>query len=160
MAAPLVPQDAARVDTLVAVFTRIGEERMKDLSLYNGSLTVEAVGFRTVNFPSQGDWLAGILVTPWFMNLMLLPPSPETFAGVEPGTRRKIALPKGEETFVVNEIEEVGSYAALSIHSPMGQFPEHNAAATAAWAVVESYFLPPSGETPQDCSFGWPEHKR
>jgi [NiFe] hydrogenase assembly HybE family chaperone len=155
MAAPLAAQDAARLDTLVAVFTRIGEDSMKDLGLYNPALKVEAVGFRTL-----GGWLAGILVTPWFMNLILLPTSPETFAGIEPGTRRKIDLPKGEETFVVNQVDGIGSYAALSIHSPMGHFPEHNAATTAAWAVVESYFLPPSGEAPKDCSFGWPDYKR
>jgi [NiFe] hydrogenase assembly HybE family chaperone len=153
--ASLAPQDAARIAKLETVFTRIGEERMKDLGLYNPALRVEAIGFRNMD-----GWLAGILVTPWFMNLMLLPPSPEVFAGIEAGTRRKVVLPKGEESVIVNQVDEVGPYAALSIHSPMGQFAEHAAAANAAWAVVESFFLPPDGQPAQDCSFGWPDYKR
>ena len=92
MAEPLSADEQTRIRTLVTVFTRIGEERMKDLGLYNPALAVEAVGFRPWN-----GWLAGILVTPWFMNFMLLPVDPANgLAGVEPGSRRRVTLPKGE----------------------------------------------------------------
>ncbi|MGE5503578.1 MAG: [NiFe]-hydrogenase assembly chaperone HybE [Actinomycetota bacterium] len=156
MANPLSPEDAARVDRLVATFRRIGDERMRDLALYNAKLGVEAVGFRRL-----GEWLAGVLVTPWFMNFIMLPPAPEALAGSQPGTRRKVVLPRGEETFTVGEVEDVGPYLAVSIHSPMGQFPDHTGAATAAWAAVEGFFRPKDDQQQAaDCSFGWPEHAR
>jgi [NiFe] hydrogenase assembly HybE family chaperone len=155
MADPLSPADQTRIRELVTVFARIGEERMKDLGLYNPELQVEAVGFR----PWQG-WLAGILVTPWFMNFVLLPgPDTENLSGVEPGSRRRITLPKGEVVFVVGEVEEVGPYLSYSIHSPMGQFPEHSAASTTAWAAVGPYFQEPGAEPQSSCGFGWGVNK-
>lgn len=155
MADPLSPADQTRIRELVSVFARIGEERMKDLGLYNPELQVEAVGFRRW----QG-WLAGILVTPWFMNFMLLPgPETENLAGVEPGSRRRIDLPKGQVVFVVGEVEEVGPYLSHSIHSPMGQFPDHASASTTAWAAVGPYFQEPGEEPQTSCGFGWGVNK-
>ena len=58
MTEPLTPADESRIQQLVTVFRRIGEERMKDLGLYNPDLQVEAVGFRRWE-----GWLAGVLVT-------------------------------------------------------------------------------------------------
>jgi len=151
MADPLSPAEQARIQTLVTTFRMIGEERMKDLGLYNPALQVEAVGFRPWN-----GWLAGILVTPWFMNFMLLPVDPaNALDGVEPGSRRKLALPKGEVVFVVGEVEVVGYYLSSSIHSPMGQFPDHASASTAAWAAIGPYFAEPGEEPETGCGFGW-----
>ena len=134
MAEPLSPADQNRVQQLVAVFRRIGEERMKDLGLYNPALQVEAVGFRQWN-----GWLAGVLVTPWFMNFVLLPSDPaDCLAGIEAGSRRRIAMPKGEVIFLVGDGEELGPYLSNSIHSPMGQFPDHTTASTTAWASMRS----------------------
>lgn len=155
MSDPLSPADQARVRALETVFARIGEERMKDLGLYNPELRVEAVGFRPWN-----GWLAGVLVTPWFMNLMLLPgPDSENLAGVEPGTRRRIDMPKGQVVFTVGEVEEVGPYLSHSIHSPMGQFPDHRAASTAAWAAIGPWFMEPGEQPAADCGFGWGVNK-
>jgi len=151
MSDPLPLADQSRVQQAVTVFRRIGEERMKDLGLYNSALEVEAVGFRPWN-----GWLAGVLVTPWFMNLMLLPVDPaNTLAGVQVGSRRRVAMPKGEVVFLVGDGEDLGPYLSHSIHSPMGQFPDHAAASTTAWAAVGPFFLQP-GEAPGgECGFGW-----
>lgn len=155
MTDPLSPTDQGRVQELVGVFRHIGEERMKDLGLYNPALQVEAVGFRRWN-----GWLAGILVTPWFMNFLLLPADPATdLKGAEVGSRRRIALPKGEVIFLVGDGEALGLYLSHSIHSPMGEFPDHAAASTTAWAAVGPYFQEP-GEQPQSqCGFGWGVNK-
>lgn len=155
MAEPLSPADQQRVQQLVSVFARIGEERMKDMPLYNPALQVEAVGFR----PWEG-WLAGVLVTPWFMNLMLLPgPDTEKLDGIEPGTRRKLAMPKGEVVFTIGEVEEVGPYLAHSIQSPMGHYADHATASTTAWAAVGPWFLEPGEDAPNECGFGWGVNK-
>ncbi|MDO8608553.1 MAG: [NiFe]-hydrogenase assembly chaperone HybE [Phaeospirillum sp.] len=151
MADPLSSADQNRVQQLVTVFRRIGEERMKDLGLYNPSLQVEAVGFRQWN-----GWLAGVLVTPWFMNFLLLPSDPSTsLDGVEVGSRKRIAMPKGEVIFLVGEADEVGLYMSNSIHSPMGQFPDHASASTAAWAAVGPFFQEPGQQPSGECGFGW-----
>lgn len=155
MANSLSPDDTATVDRLVATFIRIGAERMRDLPLYNPGLEVEAIGFRRYQ-----DWLAGILVTPWFMNFVLLPREPARLASHTVGARHAVSLPRGEQSLIIGEIEEFGRYAAASLHSPMGQFPDQGAARMAAWAAVETYFHP-HGEPPAaPCSFGWPEHAR
>ncbi len=151
MATPLTPAEQARIQHLVTQFRWIGEERMKDLGLYNPALQVEAVGFR----PWDG-WLAGVLVTPWFMNFVMLPADPaNSLAGVELGSRRRIALPKGEVVFVVGEVEEIGPYLSYSIHSPMGHFADHAGASTTAWAAVGPFFAEPGEEAPAGCGFGW-----
>jgi [NiFe] hydrogenase assembly HybE family chaperone len=151
MTQPLTPKDQDRIRALVDEFRRIGEERMKDLGLYNPAIKVEAVGFR----PWQG-WLAGVLVTPWFINFMALPASPEAdLSKDEVGGRRRLTLPKGEVVFVVGEVDEGGRYLSHSIHSPLGHFPDHAAASTAAWAAVGPFFAEPGQEVGEQCGFGW-----
>ncbi|RAU22223.1 [NiFe]-hydrogenase assembly, chaperone, HybE [Paramagnetospirillum kuznetsovii] len=156
MTSPLSAADEARIHHLVAVFRSIGEERMKDLGLYNPDLQVEAVGFRRWE-----GWLAGVLVTPWFMNFLLLPSDdPATsLDGVAVGSRRRIAMPKGEVIFLVGDGEELGLYLSNSIISPMGQFADHPSASTAAWAAVGPYFLEPGQQPDSECGFGWGVNK-
>ncbi|CAA7616620.1 Hydrogenase expression/formation protein hupT [Candidatus Terasakiella magnetica] len=155
MADPLSAAEQARIQQLATVFHRIGEERMKDLGLYNHALQVEAVGFRPWN-----GWLAGVLVTPWFMNFVMLPIDPANgLGGAELGSRRRIDLPKGQVIFVVGEVEEVGYYLSYSIHSPMGEFPDHAKASTTAWATVGTFFMEPGEEPQKACGFGWGVNK-
>ncbi|MGE5546035.1 MAG: [NiFe]-hydrogenase assembly chaperone HybE [Solirubrobacterales bacterium] len=134
--------DQDRIDRMCAVFTQIGEERMKDLSLYNDAIRVEAIGFRRWE-----GWLTGILITPWFMNFMLMPTAPEQMDGAQVSTKRRVEMPRGEVVFTIGEVEQVGPYMASSLHSPMGNFKDHAQAATAAWAAVEQFFQPPPEQT-------------
>ncbi|MBX9634073.1 MAG: [NiFe]-hydrogenase assembly chaperone HybE, partial [Magnetospirillum sp.] len=105
---PMTPEDVSRINQLVAAFTRIGEEGMKDIGLYNHNLQVEAVGFRRWD-----DWLAGILVTPWFMNFILLPTQPGQITG-DVGTKIRRDMPRGEIIFNIGEVDEIGLYLASS----------------------------------------------
>ena len=140
---PLTAQELAKVNLLAEIFARIGEERMRDIGLYNHALRVEAVGFR----PWEG-WLAGILVTPWFMNFMLLPTAPERMAGAEVAEKRRVEMPCGEVVFTVGEVEEIGAYLASSLYSPMGRFDVHEMAVATAWAAVDKFFKVPEVEEP------------
>ena len=142
---PVSADELVRVNQLTAVFTRIGEDSMKDIGLYNPALTVEAVGFRRWE-----DWLAGILVTPWFMNFILLPVDPAQLAGPEIGTRRRVAMPCGEVTCTIGEVDEIGRYLASSLYSPMGRFDVHQVAAATAWAAVNKFFQMPEVEEPAE----------
>ncbi|MBR9970487.1 [NiFe]-hydrogenase assembly chaperone HybE [Magnetospirillum sulfuroxidans] len=140
---PLSPQELAKVNQLADIFTRIGDERMKDIGLYNHALKVEVVGFR----PWEG-WLAGILVTPWFMNFMLLPTTPDQLSEADVTAKRRIEMPCGEVVFTVGEVEEFGPYMASSLYSPMGRFDVHAMAVTNAWAAVNKFFKVPEVEEP------------
>jgi len=66
-----------RVADLVARFDDIARTRMVGVPLLNPALQVEAVGF-TLQAEGEGELAGagvavGILVTPWFMNLVRLP---------------------------------------------------------------------------------------
>ena len=143
---PMSPSDLARVSQLEAVFTRIGEERMKGIGLCNPALTVEAVGFR-----HWQDWLAGILITPWFMNFLLLPTRNDQVSDAV-GSKTRLSMPRGDITFTVGAVEEVGPYLSSSLYSPMGRFDVHAVAVTTAWAAVDKYFKAPEAEEPSACN--------
>ena len=143
---PMSPEDLARIHQLESVFARIGEERMRDIGLYNPALKVETVGFRRWE-----DWLAGILVTPWFMNFILLPTRPDQITGAV-GTKQHLEMPRGDVVFVTGEVEEVGPYLSSSLYSPMGRFDVHAVAVTTAWAAVDKYFKAPEAEEPSACN--------
>lgn len=143
---PMTPDDLGRVNQLVAAFTRIGEEGMKDIGLYNHNLTVEAVGFRRWE-----DWVAGILVTPWFMNFVLLPTRPDQISG-EVGTKLRLDMPRGEIVFNIGEVDEIGLYQASSLYSPMGRFDVQAIAVNTAWAAVDKFFKVPEVEEPSPCN--------
>jgi len=140
---PLYPEDATLVTRLQKVFERIGDESMKDIGLYNHALRVETVGFRRWE-----DWVAGILVTPWFMNLMMMPTNKTQLDGAVVGTKRRVQMPCGEVVFTVGEVDDVGLYMASSLYSPMGRFHVHEVAATTAWSAVEKFFKTPEVEEP------------
>ena len=107
------PQIAAELE---AAFARIHRERMADVPILNEALRVEAVGF-----VARGDEALGVLVTPWFMNLMLVPAAgseqrlgDKTFVSVpaagseqRPGDKTFVSVPAaggeqrlGDKTFV------------------------------------------------------------
>ena len=69
-------------------------------------LRVEAVGFA----PWQGHWL-GILITPWFMNLVLVPGEAASWQGVAPGKRRFCKFPSGDFAFLGSVEPEIGEPA-------------------------------------------------
>ena len=53
---------------------------MRDLPIYNDKVAIEAIGFR----PFGEAELLGVVLTPWFMNLIMLPiePAPMDMAAI------------------------------------------------------------------------------
>ena len=76
----------ARVAQLEQVFANIGATRMHGVPVLNKALRVQALGFEIVDRDGGPDGydggdaqvLLGILITPWFMNLLRLPLVPGT----------------------------------------------------------------------------------
>ncbi|MBI2313518.1 MAG: [NiFe]-hydrogenase assembly chaperone HybE [Betaproteobacteria bacterium] len=117
---------------LEAVFARIQEERMADVPILNPRLAVEAVNFTRW----QGHWL-GVLVTPWFMNLVLLPGAQETWVWLPEGAKRGIGFPCGSFEFIAGFEARLGEYLACSLFSPVLEFENQEAARLTALAALE-----------------------
>jgi [NiFe] hydrogenase assembly HybE family chaperone len=117
---------------LETTFNEIWDKRMSDLPIVNAALSVQAVGFNRVN----EDWL-GILMTPWFMNLLLLPGDDSAWRKLQPGTKIEKRYPYGVFEFTLGSEPQLGIYALCSLFSPMFQFESQAAALAAAQSALQ-----------------------
>lgn len=118
---------------LEAAFRRIESATMADVPILNPALHVEAVGFTRW----QDHWL-GIVITPWFMNLVLVPGSAGTWQSVAPGQRLFRSFPSGDFAFLGSDEPEAGEFQSCSLFSPMGQFTGQDGAREVALAALEA----------------------
>lgn len=105
---------------------------MRDLPVVNAALSVQAVGFNRFN----KDWL-GVLITPWFMNLLMMPGPDSTWHAQQPGTKIEKNFPYGTFEFTLGNETQLGTYALCSLFSPMFQFENQAAALAAAQAALQ-----------------------
>lgn len=126
------------VENLVARFQQIGIERVYGLPIYNEALSVEAVDFQAC----EGG-LIGVLVTPWFMNIMLLPEDTSPYQSKELGEKVKYQLESGEHEFVIGEDEEVGQYLFRTITSPTHCYKKQIAAINNGKKALTALLTPP-----------------
>lgn len=117
---------------LEQVFSRIEQQRMRDVPVCNPALQVRAVGFR-----EWGEDYLGVMLTPWFMNLMLLPKAPEQLADAVIGSKQLQPFPSGRYEFIVGEEEALGRYRACSLFSPVFEFADQDTALAVAASVLE-----------------------
>ena len=133
-----------QVADLVAHYEAIYAERMRDLPIVNPRLAVEAVGFE--QWEEQD---LGILITPWFMNLVLLPDSGR-LADLPQGDRVECRFPSGPCELTVYHDEELGSYLAAVLFRTVADFPDQAIArAIAEEALAQILTEPPAKEAPQ-----------
>jgi [NiFe] hydrogenase assembly HybE family chaperone len=126
---------------LEAAFRAIGTERMRGLPFVHEALEVEAVGFA----PWAAHWL-GVLVTPWCMNLVLLPRDPAAWHSIPPGDKLAYRFPAGVYDFVAGCEDEIGEFHACSLFSPMFEFADHAAARLTAEAALQALLDPANGD--------------
>ncbi|NJD07822.1 MAG: [NiFe]-hydrogenase assembly chaperone HybE [Methylococcaceae bacterium] len=117
--------------TLERVYRQILKERMAGLPFVNPALTVSAIGFRPWN-----DGLIGVMLTPWFMNLMALPGS-DDWQDAAPGQQLTYRFPAGDFRFTAGDEPGIGRYRMCSLYSPVLQFADQ----TTAEAVAEQILL-------------------
>lgn len=116
---------------LTRTFTRIQQQRMQGVPLLNPALHVACVGFRTWR-----DRCLGVLITPWFMNLVLLPCEGDAWEGLRIGHKQTEVFPSGAYEFTLGEEPGIGRYLSCSLFSPMFAFDSQAAAVATAEAVM------------------------
>ncbi|MEN9502271.1 MAG: [NiFe]-hydrogenase assembly chaperone HybE [Pseudomonadota bacterium] len=125
-----MPELAAVVSALAAHFRHVHVTQMQDVPILNPQLQVEAVGFQTL--PDHAG-LVGVLITPWFMNLLWIADTAETFVS---GNTRLLSLPSGEYALNANHAAAVGTFYSTSLFSPVLQFADHATAVLTAQHIM------------------------
>jgi [NiFe] hydrogenase assembly HybE family chaperone len=125
-----------KVADLVARYQAIYEERMRDLPIVNPKLAVEAVGF-----DQWEEKDLGILITPWFMNLVLLPDS-DRLVDLPQGDRVECRFPSGPCELTVYQDEELGTYLAAVLFRTVADFPDQDVARAVAEEALAAYRTP------------------
>ena len=123
---------------LVAHFRKIHTERMLDMPFLNSRLEVGAVGFREF-----GEHAVGVLVTPWFMNLVLLPGEQE-WSQLAQGSVVEVALPGSDIEFNVSHDDDFGTHLSAALFSSVADFPDQDTAVAIATEIVHQLFEPKS----------------
>jgi [NiFe] hydrogenase assembly HybE family chaperone len=130
---------------LTRTFEMIARERMAGVPILNARLQVEAVGFR----PWNGHWL-GALVTPWFINLVVMPLDPAAWRSAPERENVPYPFPTGLFNFIAACEPGLGEYHACSLFSPVLEFPDQDSARATARVALEGLFDPAVlGEAPR-----------
>jgi [NiFe] hydrogenase assembly HybE family chaperone len=127
----LLPDPSPR---LVSTF-RAAATRMTGLSFVNPALAVEAVGFA----PWQGHWL-GVVLTPWFMNLILAPRDASLWQSLQQGEKRHYRFAAGDYEFIGARDDVAGDYQLCSLFSPVLQFDDQETARMVAQLARDALF--------------------
>ncbi len=117
-------------------YRAIYDKRMQGLPIVNPRLRVASTGFQ----PFEGGEI-GVLVTPWFMNLVFL----QTDApwSTEPqGAVHMLTFPAGPIEFAVSHDDEIDSFLSAVLFRSMGDFPDQQTALDIASQVMRDLFVP------------------
>lgn len=121
---------------LEAHFRKVYEERMQGLPILNPNLQVCAIGFRKFD-----EHAVGILITPWFMNLVLLPGTGEWVEQAQ-GSVVDVAFPGSEIDFTVSRDDEFGIHLSAALFSSVADFPDQDTAIVIAEEILHELFQP------------------
>lgn len=128
---------AEQTDALLQAYRRVADS-MRGLPVYNAALDIDVVGMRRCP-----HGLLAVVVTPWCMNLCLLPPPAVT--GRE-GSKRELEFPSGNYSFIAGHLDGVGVIETCSLFSPMAEFEDRTAAVAVAEHAIAGLFEHPQPE--------------
>jgi len=121
--------------TLEAVYRDTVQPRMQELPVYNPALRVEARGFRV-----RDGRRSGVLITPWCMNLLLLPVDGDSWAGLAPGTQVEVAFPAGTYRMTLSMPAGTASHLSLTLFTTVLDFADQQTAQQVADEVLERLY--------------------
>jgi len=110
---------------LETLYQRVYQEEMKGLPICNDNIKVEAVDFQLY----QDQWM-GILVTPWFTNLLIIRQLGQDWPELKlaKGNEQFFNFPVGDIKFTPRFEPELGTYFCCSLVSPMSEVSSHQQA--------------------------------
>jgi len=123
-------------------FEKILAENMQGIPILNSRISVQTLGFQEYQ-----DRVMGIIITPWLMNLVLLPSSEEDWSDLALGHKEFHEFPAGKYKFLVNEIDGIGFCQTYSLFSPMNNFVSQEQAIVAAQNFLDKLTVTPEPGT-------------
>jgi len=129
---------------LESVFRTVYADRMRGLAFVNAAVRVEAIAFE----PWKGYWL-GVMLTPWSMNLVLIPRDEAAWRTLPPGEKRRYTFPAGSFDFISAHSDGIGEYLICSLFSPVLEFADHETARQTAQLAREALFDAGNAESPE-----------
>ncbi len=115
---------------------------MTGLGFVNPALQVEAVGFA----PWEGHWL-GVMITPWSINLLLLPHDRSRWQPRRLGETQRYSFPAGRYDFISANDPAFGEYRMCSLFSPALEIADHATARMVAELARAALFDVANAET-------------
>jgi [NiFe] hydrogenase assembly HybE family chaperone len=142
------------LDRLEAVYRDTVLPRMQELPVFNAALQVEARGFRT-----RGSHCSGVLITPWCMNLVLLPVDGDSWVGRAPGSRIEVAFPAGTYRLTLSLPAGGQPHLGLTLFTTVLAFPDQDIAREVADDILQRLYEETSepeydGTAPLDARLG------
>ena len=128
---PFAPISSGR---LVERYRSVYNDRMQDLPIVNSALDVEAVGFCAFD-----EHQIGVLITPWFMNLVLLLGS-DIGSRLKQGSKSTLRFPSGPVEFTTAQDEVLGPYLTAVLFRSVAEFPDQHTAKEVALEVMQELF--------------------
>jgi [NiFe] hydrogenase assembly HybE family chaperone len=125
---------------MVQQFETIYVEHMRDLPIVNKALQVEAVGFHDYH-----SHQLGVLITPWFMNLILLPGT-DDWSDTLQGDTSSIDFPSGRIEFAVSHDKVLGTYLSAVLFRSVADMADQAIARKLALEVLKDLMKPPRKE--------------
>lgn len=128
---------------LVRHYRQVWLDAMHDMPFVNDALSVEALGF----VRHDGDWL-GVVVTPWFLNLFLLPGGGRLWHDIAAGERRYVDLPCGRLQFMADDDPTLGPTQYCPLVAPVSALADAAAAREVARDALQTVMTPPPAPAP------------
>ena len=126
MSQPLLPEMNSTIchandpgPLLEAHFQQHWDVHAADMPQANPALQIKAIGFTKI----EGDWV-GVMVTPWFIQLLLLPGGGTLWGDIPDGQRRYLDLPGSTFYFTATEVADVGPYQFTALLDKIDQAPD------------------------------------
>lgn len=142
--------ETSPAEAVEEAYSRIFVERMASVPVHNNILSVEAVDFQRW----QGHWL-GVAITPWCMNVLLVPGKSGDWESVGDNQRRFVKFPAGDFAFLGSDEPDLGEFQSCALFSPMSKFTSQSQAVMTARASLIAMLhpavqSPPVEEKPAD----------
>lgn len=119
---------------LVRHFQYVYQQRMQGLPIVNERLRVEAIDFHE----HDGD-VVGILITPWFINLIRVPNDAVTRSDAQ-GDKSTVAFPSGSIEFTVCRDQGIEYFQSAVLFRSVSDIPDQSVAVDIAQRVMRDLF--------------------